>query len=55
LGYIVSEPEECNLTLVREFYANWDTSFKESTKVKIRGQVVHFTSKAFNAFIDTLV
>ncbi|MCE0482231.1 hypothetical protein HAX54_040746, partial [Datura stramonium] len=31
-GYIFNEPERCNLTLVREFYVNWDTSFKESTK-----------------------
>ncbi|MCD7470843.1 hypothetical protein HAX54_011006 [Datura stramonium] len=27
-GYIFNEPERCNLTLVREFYANWDTSFR---------------------------
>ncbi|MCE3050359.1 hypothetical protein HAX54_047051, partial [Datura stramonium] len=39
-GYIFNEPERCNLTLVREFYANWDTSFGESTKVKVKGQVV---------------
>ncbi|MCD9638631.1 hypothetical protein HAX54_022718, partial [Datura stramonium] len=25
-------PERCNLTLVREFYAKWDTTFGESTK-----------------------
>ncbi|MCE3216389.1 hypothetical protein HAX54_006325, partial [Datura stramonium] len=31
-SYIFHEPERCNLTLVREFYANWDTSFGESTK-----------------------
>ncbi|MCE3215660.1 hypothetical protein HAX54_003145, partial [Datura stramonium] len=53
LGYIFVESEECNLTLVSEFYANWDTSFGESTKVKIRGQVVHFTFKIFNAFFNT--
>ncbi|MCE0482040.1 hypothetical protein HAX54_040374, partial [Datura stramonium] len=28
-GYIFNEPERCNLTFVREFYANWDTSFRE--------------------------
>ncbi|MCE0481133.1 hypothetical protein HAX54_038598 [Datura stramonium] len=39
-GYITNEPERCNLTLVREFYTNWDTSLGERTKVKIRGQVV---------------
>ncbi|MCD9645985.1 hypothetical protein HAX54_035475, partial [Datura stramonium] len=37
-SYIFNELERHNLTLVREFYANWDTSFKESTKIKIRGQ-----------------
>ncbi|MCD7465302.1 hypothetical protein HAX54_001012, partial [Datura stramonium] len=31
-GYIFNKPERCNLILVREFYANWDTSFGESTK-----------------------
>ncbi|MCD7471542.1 hypothetical protein HAX54_012035, partial [Datura stramonium] len=30
--YIFNEPERCNLTLVREFYTNWETSFEESTK-----------------------
>ncbi|MCD9643254.1 hypothetical protein HAX54_030552, partial [Datura stramonium] len=44
LGYVLVEPEECNLTLVREFYTNLDTSFGESTKVKIRGQMVHFSA-----------
>ncbi|MCD9639283.1 hypothetical protein HAX54_023708, partial [Datura stramonium] len=34
--YIFVEAEEWNLTFVREFYENWDTSFRESTKVKIR-------------------
>ncbi|MCE2055934.1 hypothetical protein HAX54_043758, partial [Datura stramonium] len=53
LGYIFVEPKECNLTLVREFYANWDTSFGESIKVKIRGQVVWFTYKIFNSFLET--
>ncbi|MCD7451459.1 hypothetical protein HAX54_011967, partial [Datura stramonium] len=35
-GYIFSEPERCNLTLVREFHSNWDTSFGESTKPPYR-------------------
>ncbi|MCE3052325.1 hypothetical protein HAX54_052250, partial [Datura stramonium] len=38
VGYIFVEPKECNCTLVREFYANWDTSFGKSTKVKNRDQ-----------------
>ncbi|MCD7466696.1 hypothetical protein HAX54_003638 [Datura stramonium] len=40
VGYIFVELEECNLTFVREFYVNWDTSFGESTKVKIRVTIV---------------
>ncbi|MCD7451373.1 hypothetical protein HAX54_011429, partial [Datura stramonium] len=38
VGYIFSKSEECNLTLLWEFYANWDISFGETTKVKIKGQ-----------------
>ncbi|MCD9637603.1 hypothetical protein HAX54_020981, partial [Datura stramonium] len=37
VGYSFNEPERCSLTLVREFYTNWDTLFGESTKVKIIG------------------
>ncbi|MCD7453958.1 hypothetical protein HAX54_022770 [Datura stramonium] len=32
-GYIFNESKRCNLTSVREFYTNWDNSFRESTKV----------------------
>ncbi|MCE2055168.1 hypothetical protein HAX54_042091, partial [Datura stramonium] len=52
-GYVFNEPERCNLTLVREFYANWDASFEKSTKVNIRGQVVRFMAMRFNAFLET--
>ncbi|MCD9644630.1 hypothetical protein HAX54_033017, partial [Datura stramonium] len=31
-GYIFNKPERCNLIFVREFYANWDTSFRQRTK-----------------------
>ncbi|MCE3051896.1 hypothetical protein HAX54_051144, partial [Datura stramonium] len=51
--YISNELKRCNLTLVREFYANWGTSFGENTKVKIRGKVVRFIAKRFNAFLET--
>ncbi|MCD9641988.1 hypothetical protein HAX54_028552, partial [Datura stramonium] len=44
-GYIFNESERFNLTLVRELYSNRDTSFRESTKVNIIGQVVRFTAK----------
>ncbi|MCE3050176.1 hypothetical protein HAX54_046591, partial [Datura stramonium] len=32
VGYIFNELGRCNVTLVRKFYANWNTSFRESTK-----------------------
>ncbi|MCD7464279.1 hypothetical protein HAX54_052397, partial [Datura stramonium] len=53
--YVFSKPEECNLTSMREFYANWNTSYEKSTKVKVQGHVVHFTTRYFNAFLGTLV
>ncbi|MCD7455755.1 hypothetical protein HAX54_029468, partial [Datura stramonium] len=34
LGYIFAEPEECNLTLVREFYANWTLLLERAPKSK---------------------
>ncbi|MCE2055061.1 hypothetical protein HAX54_041871, partial [Datura stramonium] len=55
LGYVFAEPEECNLTFMRELYANWDTSFGEITKLKIRGQVVRFSARSCNAFLCTPV
>ncbi|MCD9641703.1 hypothetical protein HAX54_028091, partial [Datura stramonium] len=51
-GYIFNEPERCNLTLLREFYANWDSLFEESTKINIE-VVVQFKAKRFNAFLET--
>ncbi|MCE0481477.1 hypothetical protein HAX54_039252 [Datura stramonium] len=38
LSYLFAESEECNLTLVKEFYANWDPSYGERNEVKINGQ-----------------
>ncbi|MCD7461175.1 hypothetical protein HAX54_045427, partial [Datura stramonium] len=32
MGYVFPKPKECNLTLVREFYANCNTSYGENTK-----------------------
>ncbi|MCD7469290.1 hypothetical protein HAX54_008221, partial [Datura stramonium] len=55
LGYVFAELEECSLTLMREFYSNWDTSFGERKKVKIQGQVVLFSARSFNAFLCTPV
>ncbi|MCD9560233.1 hypothetical protein HAX54_018736, partial [Datura stramonium] len=53
-GYIFAKLKECNLISMRKFYENWYTSFGERTKVKIRGQVVSFSFKRFNAFLGTL-
>ncbi|MCD7471835.1 hypothetical protein HAX54_012564 [Datura stramonium] len=53
VGYIFNEPERYNLPLAREFYAKYVISFGESTKVKIRGQVVWFIAKKFISFLVT--
>ncbi|MCD9639774.1 hypothetical protein HAX54_024495 [Datura stramonium] len=52
LGYIFAEPEECNITLVREFYTNWDISYGERNEVKIRGQVICRVGPAFKELLD---
>ncbi|MCE2055538.1 hypothetical protein HAX54_042842 [Datura stramonium] len=40
--YIFAKIEECNLTLVREFYENWDTSLREhQIEDKGSGRAVH--------------
>ncbi|MCD9639978.1 hypothetical protein HAX54_024989, partial [Datura stramonium] len=54
-GYVFPEPEECNLTLVRKFYENWNTSYGESTNIKVQDQVVRFTTRSYNVFLGTPV
>ncbi|KAH0655199.1 hypothetical protein KY285_030081 [Solanum tuberosum] len=44
---------DCNLTLVREFYANWNTETRFNKTVPIRGKDVKFTSKVLNLFLGT--
>ncbi|MCD9639125.1 hypothetical protein HAX54_023478, partial [Datura stramonium] len=32
LGFVFSETSECKLTLMQEFYSNWNTTLGHSTK-----------------------
>ncbi|MCD9644868.1 hypothetical protein HAX54_033381 [Datura stramonium] len=50
LNFIFEEPRECNLHLIREFYANWNPTLRSLT-VKIRGQVVTFEPHHLNAIL----
>ncbi|MCD9638943.1 hypothetical protein HAX54_023166, partial [Datura stramonium] len=38
LGFMFSKLSKCNLTLVREFYANWNATHGSSTRVDVKGQ-----------------
>lgn len=51
MTFLLKNPTECNLYLVREFYANWDPREWDS-KVKIIGQVVTFMDKDLNVILD---
>ncbi|KAG5594767.1 hypothetical protein H5410_035999 [Solanum commersonii] len=44
---------DCNLILVKEFYANWNTKTRFNKTVPIRGKNVKFTSKVLNLFLGT--
>lgn len=50
MHFLFEHPTECNLSLVCEFYANWDLRCRDS-KVKIRGKVVTFTSNTLNILL----
>uniref|UniRef100_M1DUM4 Putative plant transposon protein domain-containing protein n=1 Tax=Solanum tuberosum TaxID=4113 RepID=M1DUM4_SOLTU len=44
---------ECNLSLVHEFYANWNTHRVEINKCFIRDSWVRFSVEALNEFLGT--
>ncbi|KAG5572090.1 hypothetical protein H5410_061856 [Solanum commersonii] len=44
---------ECNLSLVHEFYANWNTHCVEINKGFIRDSWVRFSVEALNEFLGT--
>lgn len=52
MAFVFDQPMECNLYLLREFYANWDPR-DPNHEVKIRGKVVTFTAKDLNDLLGT--
>lgn len=54
LQYIFVDQGECNLTLVREFYANWNTENSQcNSQVVVRGKRVRVSTRAWNRFLGT--
>ncbi|KAH0708909.1 hypothetical protein KY290_010426 [Solanum tuberosum] len=52
LRFIFDHPGDCNLSLVREFYANWLIEIKYKI-VPIRGKDVKFNATILNEFLGT--
>lgn len=52
MNFIFEQTTECNLHLIKEFYANWDPR-DHNSKRKIHGQVVTFTVHVLNAILGT--
>ncbi|KAH0679034.1 hypothetical protein KY284_020119 [Solanum tuberosum] len=52
LRFIFENPGDCNLTLVREFYANWLTETKYKTML-VRGKDVRFSARILNELLGT--
>ncbi|KAH0767859.1 hypothetical protein KY285_003730 [Solanum tuberosum] len=53
LQYVLVDQGECNLILVHEFYANWNTHRVELNQGLIRDSRVRFTVEALNEFLGT--
>ncbi|MCD7460847.1 hypothetical protein HAX54_044595, partial [Datura stramonium] len=52
MDFIFNKPRECNLHMVRDFYANWDPTLCIHT-IKIQGQVIQFEEHPLNAILGT--
>ncbi|MCD7459727.1 hypothetical protein HAX54_041782 [Datura stramonium] len=52
LGFVFDAPSECNLNMVREFFAYWMPK-ESSNQVKIRGQIIEFAPIALNRLLGT--
>ncbi|KAH0652424.1 hypothetical protein KY289_030102 [Solanum tuberosum] len=53
LQYVFMDQGECNLSLVHEFYANWNTRRVEINKRFIKDSWVRFSVDALNEFLGT--
>ncbi|KAG5614587.1 hypothetical protein H5410_014411 [Solanum commersonii] len=52
LRFIFENLGDCNLTLVRQFYANWLTEIKYKT-MHVRGKNVKFSARILNKLLGT--
>ncbi|KAH0761031.1 hypothetical protein KY290_017104 [Solanum tuberosum] len=52
MGFIFQDPSECNISVVREFYANWKPDAR-SHFVTVRGVEVQLTPSAINQLLGT--
>lgn len=52
MKFVFEEPIECNLHLIREFYANWDPQ-QADFSVQIRGQAMKFEAHVLNTILGT--
>uniref|UniRef100_M1E0V4 Putative plant transposon protein domain-containing protein n=1 Tax=Solanum tuberosum TaxID=4113 RepID=M1E0V4_SOLTU len=52
MGFIFQDPSECNVSVVREFYANWKPDAR-SHFVTVRGVEVPLTPSAINQILGT--
>uniref|UniRef100_M1DYX5 Putative plant transposon protein domain-containing protein n=1 Tax=Solanum tuberosum TaxID=4113 RepID=M1DYX5_SOLTU len=52
LQFVFDHPGDCNLSLVREFYANWLTETKYKA-IPIRGRDVKFSARLLNELLGT--
>lgn len=52
MDFLFAQPYYCKMSLVREFYANWDLR-ECNLEVKIRGQVLTFTPHTLNTLLGT--
>lgn len=53
MGFIFQEPSECNISVVREFYAKWKTN-SHSHYVTLRGVEVPFNSTVLKQLLVTV-
>ncbi|KAF3634172.1 hypothetical protein FXO37_26625 [Capsicum annuum] len=54
MNFLFEYPTVCNLSLVWEFYVNWDPRDKDA-EVQIMGQVVTFTAHTLNDLLGVII
>ncbi|MCD9559431.1 hypothetical protein HAX54_017388, partial [Datura stramonium] len=52
LCWVTNQEGKCNLNIMREYFANWKPK-ERTNQVKIKGQIVNFTSVALNRLLGT--